>query len=149
MAFFLLTFRLLLGSRTSVVSIVPPSGLSPRKRSTFSPIIRSRDILLPSAYSLNLIADFCRSDGSRREKRNVSLKCGSEPFCTEVLCRCFLEGSRTTCTCQALIPLRALSGISRAAITVTSSFSAAGRYSRERTRSPHLEIGVRGEEQPG
>lgn len=143
------TLRLLRGSRTSVTSIVPPSGLSPPKRSTFSPIIRSRDILPPSAYSLNLMADMCSSDGSRREKRNVSLKCGSEPFCTDVFCRCFFEGSRTMWTCQESIPLRALSGMSRAATTETSSFSVSGWYSRERTRSPHLEMGGRGEEMTG
>lgn len=95
------------------------------------------------------MADICRSDGSRREKRNVSLKCGSEPFCTDVLCRCFLEGSRTMCTCQESIPVRALSGMSRAAIRETSSFSVSGRYSTERTRSPHLEMGDRGEELTG
>lgn len=130
------TLRLLRGSRVSVISVVPLS--SPPKRSTFSPIIRSRNILPPSAYSLNLTADMCSSDGFRREKRNVSLKCGSEPFRTDVLCRCFLEGSSIMCTCQESIPLRALSGTSRTAITETSSFSASGRYSRERTRSPLL-----------
>lgn len=86
---------LLRGSRHSVISVVPPCGSSPPKRSTLSPIILSRDILPPSAYSRNLIANMCSSAGSMREKRNVSLKCGREPFCNDVFCRCFLEGSIT------------------------------------------------------
>lgn len=142
----LVTLRLLRGSRESFISVVPPTGSSSLKRNSFSPIMRSRNILPPRAYSLNLMAILCSSDGLTREKRKVSLKCGSEPLCTDVFCRCFLEGSSTMCTCQESIPLRALSGMSRAVITVISSFSTSGRYSRERSRSPHLEIGGRGEE---
>ncbi|TNN59386.1 hypothetical protein EYF80_030401 [Liparis tanakae] len=142
-----LTLRLLRASSTSVVSTAgPPSGSSEPNRSTFSPIIFSRDIRdVPSAYSRNRTADACRSAGSRREKRKVSLKSGSVPFCTAVRWRCFLPGSSTMCTCHESMPLRALSGTSRAEITETSSFSVSARYSRERTRSPHLEMGSRGD----
>ncbi len=119
------TLRLLRGSRTSVIS-KRPVCFSLLSLYMDSPIILSL-FIFPSAYRRNRSAEEPRSPGSRCENRNVSSNLGMEPFCTAVLCRCRLPGNSTTCTCQESMPLRALSGIPWAIITVTRSLCVSAR----------------------
>lgn len=119
------TLRLLRGSSTSVIW-KRPVLFSLLSLYMASPIILSL-FIFPSAYRRNRSAEEPRSPSSRCENRNVSSNLGMEPFCTAVLCRCRFPGNSTTCTCQESMPLRALSGIPWAIITVTRSLWVSAR----------------------
>lgn len=130
---------LLLGSRTKV-TFISPSGCRWLRQNSFSPIILSR-VILRAAYRRKRMAQTATSLGSSLVKVTFSLKTGLGPLWMLVLPLCFLLGSRTTWTCQELMPLRSLSGRPCALTMVTVSFWLAALYSKITSRSPHFEMG--------